>query len=296
MRKLILICFSSICLFSLTTSAQIYPNIGQFHLAQLYYNPAYAGSSTQLRAVGIHRSQWAKLPGAPNTQLIAVDKPLGKKVGGGLLIHRHQIGDTWQVGLSANASYRVNLGRETYLQFGLKAGAYQVDFAFNNAFRWDENDPYLISNSGRGIIGTVGTGAYFKKKSFYVGLGVPDLVVMDPNKLYYDQSSGKSLLKRNFFFNSGIKINISEFIALEPHILVRYYPSRPLNYYANLSVIFNQTFTAGAGFVYPKGLALYTHVNVSPKFILGYRYELNANTFGNQSYGSNEILIRYGFN
>lgn len=284
-----------VVLLPFLSKAQIYPTIGQFHQAALYYNPGYAGSATNLRAVGIHRSQWAKLPGAPNTQLVAIDLPLGKKVGGGALVHRHQIADTWQIGLAANASYRINVGRETFVQLGLKAGLYQVDFSFSNDFRWDENDAYLVPNAGRGMLATIGTGAYFKKKSFYAGIGIPDLVVVDPNKLYVDATTNKSLLKRNIFFHSGIKINISEFIAVEPHILLRYYPTRPLNYYANLSVIFNQTFTAGIGFVFPKGLALYTYVNVSPKLILGYRYEISANTFGIQSYGTNEILIRYGF-
>ena len=287
-----------VCVSSLLGYSQIYPNIGQFQNAQLFYNPAYAGSGTQARACGINRVQWTKYPGAPSTQLLTADAPLGKNVGGGVVFDRFQIGNIVQINASVNASYRINTGRESFLQFGLKGGISQINFGAGvlSEFRWDENDPLITPNMNRGVIGTFGTGLYFKKKSFYAGLSVPDLVMIDPNKLYYDNASNKSLVKKNIFFNTGFKVNLSEFIAIQPNILVRYYATRPLNYYLNLSVIFNQTFTAGVGYVYPRGAALYTNVNVTPKIILGYRYEYNATSFGLGNYGSNEILIKYGFN
>jgi type IX secretion system PorP/SprF family membrane protein len=280
---------------ALSAEAQIYPNIGQFQNVLLYYNPAYAGSGTQFRATGIYRNQWTKYPGSPNTQVITAEAPIGKNVGGGAVLNRHAIGNTLQINFSASASYRIKTGRESFVQFGLKAGISQLNFGVGSAFTWDENDPYLSPNANKGIIGTFGAGVFYKKKSFYAGLSVPDLVMIDPNKLYYDESSNKSLAKKNFFFVSGIKLNVTDFIALQPHILVRYYPTRPLNYYLNLSVIFNQTFTAGIGYMYPKAMALYTNVNVTPKIMLGYRYEFNTSGFALGNYGSSEILVRYGF-
>ncbi len=282
------------------TQAQIYPVIGQFQNALLYYNPAYAGSGSHMRATGIYRAQSSKYPKAPNTQLITIDAPLGKNVGGGLALSRYSVGDFYQVNVSANASYQIKTGRESFLQFGLKGGISQVDFGITNAlFRWDQDDAYLSSNATKGIIGTVGAGAYYKKKSFYAGLSMPDLVMIDPNKLYTDKTTNKSLIKKNIFFMSGIKFNITDFIAIQPNILVRYYPTRPINYYVNVSVIFNQTFTAGAGYVYSNVMALYSNVNVTPKILLGYRYEFSIAPNATATYnsgGSSEILIRYGFN
>ncbi|WP_018342033.1 PorP/SprF family type IX secretion system membrane protein [Cytophaga aurantiaca] len=292
MKKTLLL-FLILAAFS--AQAQIYPNIGQFQNVLLYYNPAYAGSGTQFRATGIYRTQWTKYPGAPNTQVVTAEAPLGKNVGGGIVLNRHSIGNTLQINFSASASYRIKTGRESFVQFGLKAGISQINFGAGSAFIWDENDPYLSPNSTKGIISTFGAGVFYKKKSFYAGLSIPDLVLIDPNKLYHDEASNKSLAKKNFFFMSGIKFNVTDFIALQPNVLVRYYPTRPLNYYINLSVIFNQTFTAGVGFMYPKALALYTNVNVTPKIILGYRYEFNTSGFALGNYGSSEILVRYGF-
>ncbi|ABG57816.1 PorP/SprF family type IX secretion system membrane protein [Cytophaga hutchinsonii] len=292
MKKILLLLLS---LSAFAVQAQIYPNIGQFQNVLLYYNPAYAGSGTQIRATGIYRSQWSKYPGAPNTQVITVEAPLGKNIGGGAVLNRHAIANTLQLNFSGNVSYRIKTGRESFVQFGLKAGISQINFGAGTAFKWDENDPYISSNANRGIIGTFGAGVFYKKKSFYAGLSVPDLVLIDANKLYYDDATNKSLVKKNFFFISGIKLNVTDFIALQPNVLVRYYPTRPLNYYINLSVIFNQTFTAGIGFMYPKAMALYTNVNITPKIVLGYRYEFNTSGFALGNYGSSEILVRYGF-
>jgi type IX secretion system PorP/SprF family membrane protein len=291
MKKILLLFLSAA---ALSTEAQIYPNIGQFQNVLLYYNPAYAGSGTQFRATGIYRNQWTKYPGSPNTQVITAEAPLGKNVGGGIVLNRHAIGNTLQVNFSANVSYRIKTGRESFVQFGLKAGISQINFGAGSSFVWDENDPGLLSNANKGIIGTFGAGVFYKKKSFYAGLSIPDLVLIDPNKLYYDASTNKSLAKKNFFFIAGVKLKVTDFIALQPNVLVRYYPTRPLNYYINLSVIFNQTFTAGVGFMYPKALALYTNVNITPKIILGYRYEFNTPGFALGNYGSSEILVRYG--
>ena len=293
MKKIILFVLCALPLFA---TAQIYPNIGQFHNALLYYNPAYAGSGTQIRATGIYRTQWTKYPGAPNTQVVTVEAPLGKNVGGGVVLNRHAIGNILQINFSANASYRIKTGRESFVQFGLKAGISQMNFGAGSSTVWDENDPYISANTNKGIIGTFGAGVFYKKKSFYAGLSIPDLVLIDPNKLYYDEATNKSLVKKNFFFITGVKLNLTDFIALQPNVLIRYYPTRPLNYYLNLSVIFNQTFTAGVGFMYPKALALYTNVNITPKLILGYRYEFNTSGFALGNYGSSEILVRYGFN
>ena len=296
MKKILLLIS---CIFALSAHAQIYPNIGQFQNVLLYYNPAYAGSGTQLRATGVYRAQSNKFPKTPNTQLITVEAPLGKNVGGGVVVGRHAIGDFSQITFSANASYQIKTGRESSLQFGLKGGISQIDFGVNKAFKWDDNDPFFNSNATKGIISTFGAGVYYKKQTFYAGLSIPDLILIDPNKLYTDKTTDKSLVKRNIFFISGIKFNVTDFIAIQPHVMVRYYAGRPLNYYVNLSTIFNQTFTAGIGYVYQNVLGLYTSVNVTPKILLGYRYEFSVAPSSNTNYnsgGSNEILIRYGFN
>jgi type IX secretion system PorP/SprF family membrane protein len=293
MKKIV---FLLLFIGSITCQAQIFPHIGQFQEMQIYFNPAYAGSGSGLRANAFHRSQWSKIPNAPNTQIVTAEAPLGKNVGGGAVIDRHQAGNYLKVSLALNASYRIKTGRESFFQFGLKAGISRADFGVGKAFKWDENDPELVPKDNRGTLATFGAGVYYKKKSFFAGISVPDLVTVDPHKLYYDSTNNKSLLKRNFTLISGIKVNVNDFISLQPNVMLRYYPTRPLNYYMNLSVIFNQTFTAGLGFVFPEGVSIYSKINISPKLKLGYRYEYNLSKFTLNNFSSNEILVAYGFN
>ena len=283
-------------LISTASIAQVYSTIGQFQTTQLYFNPAYAGASASLRANVLHRSQWSKFPGAPNTQLITADLPLSRNLGGGLVIYRHQVGNATDLTLNANVSYRIKTGENSFFQFGLKVGVSSISNGVDAAFRWDNEDSYLNAVATRGTMIRMGPGGYYKRKHFYAGFSAPDLVFLDPQKVYTDPLSNKTTLKRNFFFVTGTKKSLSEFIAIQPNFMAKYYVGRPMNLYMNLGFEFNQTFTAGVGLVYPLGYGVYTRVAVSPKLKLGFRYELASKSFQLGSYGSSEIMLSYGFN
>jgi type IX secretion system PorP/SprF family membrane protein len=285
-------------LFVVTFSAkgQLSPTIGQFQYLQLYYNPAYAGSSSGLNANVVHRSQWTSLKGAPNTQLLTVEAPLGRNVGIGGVINRYKIGSQLLLDVNLNVSYRIKFDKETFFQFGLKAGMSYVNNNFDQAFVWDENDAYIGMNSNRGTLFRIGPGGYFKKRKFYIGVSSPDLLFIDPNKVFYDNQENTSTLRRNFFLITGIKKNINEFIAIEPSFMLRYYHGRPLNAYLNVGFEFNQTFVAGVSYGSPLSFGAFTRVSISPKLKIGYRYEFSNEAIKLDNYGSNEIQISYGFN
>ncbi|WP_128755401.1 PorP/SprF family type IX secretion system membrane protein, partial [Aquimarina sediminis] len=59
-------------------------------------NPAYAGSRGVLSIMGLHRSQWVGLDGAPRTQTLTLNTPLGgsERLGLGLSIVNDEIGPT----------------------------------------------------------------------------------------------------------------------------------------------------------------------------------------------------------
>lgn len=283
-------------LFTLKAFSQLSPTIGQFQYVQLYYNPAYAGTSTGLVANMVHRSQWTSLKGAPNTQLLTVEAPIGRNVGLGGVINRYKIGSQFLLDVNANVSYRIKIDKESFFQFGLKVGVSFVNNNFDQAFVWDANDAYISMNSNKGTLLRIGPGAYYKKKKFYVGLSSPDLFFVDPNKVFYDNEDNTSTLKRNLFLITGIKKDINEFIAFEPSIMFRYYQGKPINYYINIGFEFNQTFVAGVSFISPLGFGAYTRIAISPKFKIGYRYEFSNEAIKLDNYGSNEIQISYGFN
>ncbi len=67
-----------ILLGSSNVFSQQLPQFTQYMFNTISINPAYAGSRETLSLVGLHRSQWAGLDGAPTTQTLSIHSPLEK--------------------------------------------------------------------------------------------------------------------------------------------------------------------------------------------------------------------------
>ena len=60
-----------------TNYAQQDAQYTQYMYNTISVNPAYAGSRGVMSILGLHRSQWVGLDGAPRTQTLSVHTPLG---------------------------------------------------------------------------------------------------------------------------------------------------------------------------------------------------------------------------
>ncbi len=289
-----LICVTVLMGVFTTSNAQLMTSIGQFQYAELTYNPAYSGSATSIRGQLINRNQYVQIEGAPNSQYLTVDAPIGSKLGLGGVVQTQKIGNIRGNGLSVSLSYRVKLDKESFLQFGLSGGGNHFSGDLNEAFVWDDNDE-SINNFQSGMIFKIGAGAYYRYKKIHVGLSSPDLVKADPNKVFYDEEAGKSNLGTNLIFNSGVEVYINEFTSFLPNVMLRYYANRPLNYYLNLGIELNQTVIVGFSLVDQSAYGLYTRVSVSPKIKLGFHYEIANGSHELGSVSTNELTLSYGF-
>ena len=80
-------------LFAVQMQAQQDPQYTQYMYNTVAINPAYAGNRGVTSIVGLHRSQWVGLDGAPRTQSLSVHSPIGEgKVGLGLSIVNDALG------------------------------------------------------------------------------------------------------------------------------------------------------------------------------------------------------------
>jgi type IX secretion system PorP/SprF family membrane protein len=92
----------------LTASASFAQQDAQF--TQYMYNtininPAYAGSRGVMSIFGLHRTQWVGLDGAPVTNAVSLNSPIGESnVGIGLSAINDRIGPTVENTLSADIS------------------------------------------------------------------------------------------------------------------------------------------------------------------------------------------------
>lgn len=294
MKKITSITFL-LLFFSYKGFCQFLPVIGQFQYAQLVYNPAYAGSSTNLRCNMFYRSQFIGVKGSASSQVLTVDAPVANQLGAGLTLYRYQVGATRQVALSGSLTYRIKFNKEAFFQFGMRAGVSWFRNNFNSAFVWDSGDELIQQSLSGGSVLRIGSGGFFKRKKFYVGLSAPDLLYADINKVFYDANKGKSTLRRNFVFNTGTEIYINEFTSLQPAILIRYYAGQPLDYFVNVGVELNQTVIIGASSNYPVSAGAYTRVSVSPKIKIGYQYEFSLKRNALGPFNTNEFIFSYGF-
>ncbi|SNS42683.1 PorP/SprF family type IX secretion system membrane protein, partial [Dokdonia pacifica] len=74
-------------------NAQQDPQYSQYIYNTVAINPAYAGNRGVTSIVGLHRSQWVGLDGAPRTQSLSIHSPISEsKVGLGLSIVNDALG------------------------------------------------------------------------------------------------------------------------------------------------------------------------------------------------------------
>jgi type IX secretion system PorP/SprF family membrane protein len=284
---------ASVVLLPAVAFSQQYPSVGFFTNTQLFFNPGYAGSGEGIRAVGIYRAQWSGVTGAPQTQIVAVDGPLGRGIGLGATVSRDKFFSYSQVDIMPSVSYRINVGPETYVQAGLRAGASIVNFS-NEVFQWDDNDPLKNSQGRNGVVPRIGVGFFFKAPKYFAGLSAPDLVNIDSKKIFYDNSTNKKTIKTNYFLTAGARVDISEYITFVPNVLVRAYANRPMYASINAGFEFNQTVLFGVGYIHSNGFAAYTMIGFTPKLKAGYRFEYSPSDANIGKFSTNEIVISYG--
>ena len=94
-------------------------------------NPAYAGSRNVLSIFGLHRTQWVGLDGAPVTNNININTPIGSNIGVGLGIVNDKIGVSDENNISADFSYTIQASDSYKLAFGLKASANILNIDFS---------------------------------------------------------------------------------------------------------------------------------------------------------------------
>jgi type IX secretion system PorP/SprF family membrane protein len=285
--------FAVVFLFPfLQVEAQQYPSIGFFSHGQLLFNPAYAGSGEGVRGMALYRAQWSGVQGAPQTQLVNVDAPVGRGIGLGLSMSHDKFYSYRQYDINPNVSYRVNIGPESYVQAGLRLGVSIVNFG-QDIFQWDSNDPLKDNEVRNGVVTRVGTGLFYKSPKWFAGVSAPDIVSVDSKKVFTDNTGSKTITK-NYIVTAGGRVNLSEYITFVPNVLFRYYSSRPTYVSLNAGFEFNQTVLFGVGYLYPNGIAAYTLIGLTPKLKAGYRFEYSPSAADIGKFSTSEIMISYG--
>lgn len=269
--------------------------MSQYMFNGLLLNPAYAGTHDYFSVSGLHRSQWVNFEESPVSQVFSLEGPIaGDKLGVGLLISNDQLGVTSALDVSANFSYKLNLGAGK-LSLGLRAGLSNYTANLNDLVVWDTDDPLYAQGDISGeLVTKFGFGAYYYTDKFFAGLSVPTIASLDDN-IIDDASDADNYFTQHYYLHSGYVIEASSVLAIKPSILVKYEPAAPVEVDINCNLLFFEKFWLGAGYRTGDALIGMVEYNVTPQLRAGYAYDFTLTDIADYSSGSHEIMIAYDF-
>ena len=278
------------------TEAQQDPQYTQYMYNTMSVNPAYAGSNDHTVITLLGRTQWVGLAGAPDSQTLSYDTPLGYSgVGLGVNLTNDQIGPAQEIYLDANISYTVRFSENSNLAFGLKLGGRHlaIDWSKGTALQQERIFDQNVSE----FLPTIGAGVYFYKSNWYAGISVPNILRTN----HYDDtiatvSNGNGDLaeeRLHFFGIFGYVFDLSENIKFKPATLVKVVNGAPLSIDVSGNFLFNEKFTAGLAWRWDDSISALIGLQATENLNIGFAYDLTTSNYSNYNSGTYELMIRW---
>lgn len=276
---------------SVGANAQQLPQFTQYMYNTIAINPAYAGNRDAISVVGLHRSQWAGIEGAPVTQTLSIHSPLrNEKIGLGLSIINDNIGYEDYTYAYADFSYTINLSEATTLSFGLKGG--MSYYNLEEELLVDvPNDPFFNGDTFNRWTPNFGAGLYLSSQNWYLGLSAPKFINNDNNDL--EGSEYVALEQVHYYLTGGYVFDLNETLKLRPTSMFKYTDGAPLSVDISSTLIFNEKIYLGANYRFDDAVGGFVDFQVLPSFRVGYGYEYSISDLQPYTSGSHEILLIY---
>jgi len=277
--------------------AQQDPQFSQYMFNPLSINPGYAGSRGVMNGALVYRQQWVSFPGAPNTQVFAINTPMRKgKVGMGMEVLRDQIGPKTSVGAYLSYAYRIPLGKGK-LAFGLGAGLLNYRVNWDEITYKDQSDPYSQLSGESKMLPDFKFGMYFNNKKFYAGFSATHLNRAQYGHFISDSLVSTASLQPHSFFTIGRAFSVSPTITFSPSLMARYVVGTQIaSVDLNLNFRYKEVLWFGASFRSEKSIIVLAQYNISEKFKVGYSYDVPFGKLRNYQSGSHEIMLGFDLN
>ncbi len=293
--SLIVLLFSLDCTF-----AQQDAQFTQYMYNTMSVNPAYAGSRGQLSALGLYRSQWVGLEGAPKTATINLHSPIrNSRLGYGISIVHDEIGEgvVQETYFDALVSYTIDVSFDGKLSFGLKAGGnlLNLDFVGLQGYELEAVDVDNIENR---FAPNIGLGVYYHTNKFYLGLSVPNLFETEHFSEDNEDPDTVNFLSKerlNFYLITGYVFDIHPDWKFKPALLTKAVSGAPLQLDVSANFMFNDKLTLGAAYRWDAALSGLIGFQISDQFMVGLAYDRETTDLGGTQFndGSFEIFLRY---
>jgi type IX secretion system PorP/SprF family membrane protein len=268
--------------------------VSQYMFNGLFLNPAYAGSHDYWGATALHRTQWLNFPGAPRSNMLAIDGPIkGKNMGLGFQFINDATGLLATNEIAANYSYYIKLNDKDHrLAFGLRAGIRNETFNANGLQNVDLSDPLYQGNQSYWIP-RVNFGVYYYTQKAYIGLSSHNLISIDERRKLNSDAG----LKRHYFLNAGYVFNVTSngFVKFKPSLLVKYQAAAPLQADINAHFLFNDRFWLGVSYRTNAAFVAMAEFQITQQLRIGYAFDATTSSIRSYQQGSHEIMLGYDF-
>lgn len=285
---------------SITCHGQQDAQYTQYMYNTISVNPAYAGSRDAINITGLYRNQWVGIGGAPITQTLSINSPIGRnnKVGLGLSIVNDKIGPTQETYIDIDFSYTINTSIEGQLAFGLKAGGHLLDVNFDDLNQYTNSDILLDSNIDNKFSPNVGVGLYYHTEKLYLGVSAPNLLTTE----HFDESSNDNTASSflaaervNYYAIAGYVFNINASTKFKPAALVKAVSGAPLQVDVSANFMMYDKLTLGLAYRWSAALSAQIGFQFSDSIMLGFAYDWETTALGDTEFnaGSYEFFLRY---
>jgi type IX secretion system PorP/SprF family membrane protein len=262
----------------------------QYMYNTINVNPAYAGSRGVMSIFGLHRTQWVGLDGAPVTNALSINTPLGEsRVGMGLSFVTDRIGPTNTHNISADISYTVPMNETLKLSFGIKATANLFNLDLNKLNPLDPADDNLQAFDNK-FSPNIGAGVYLHSEKGYFGLSIPNFL---EDTKYNDNEYAVFKQRMNFYAIGGYVFDITPTIKFKPAVLTKVVTGSPLQVDLSGNFMFFDKLMLGAAYRWDAAVSALAGFQVTDGLFIGYGYDLETTNLKRYNSGSHEVFLRF---
>lgn len=301
--------------------AQQRPQYTQYIFNNYLLNPAISGIENYIDLKAGYRTQWTGLDGAPVTNYISVNAPLGKNFlsgdansfGGqennpmsrsylqnymaaephhGIGMHAvlDRAGPISRVDVNATYAYHLGLSEKLNIALGVAVGISKVSLDYSKITLENSQDPAIVATETDRLKPDLGAGLWIYGPQYFVGLSAQQLLGQTLNFTNNSQyTQGKAV--PHFFLTAGYKIFLADDIAAVPSVMIKRVSPAPNSYDANLKLAFRDKFWLGGSYRHNDSFSALAGFNVSYLFNLSYSYDFTTSDLGNVSSGTHEIVL-----
>ncbi len=286
------IAFFILTLHLISGYGQQLPQMSQYLLDDIIFNPSSLGTKPSDRIVLHHRSQWIGFDGAPITQFISYNGSFNGNMGLGGYIMNDITGPTRRLSFNLGYAYHFDITRKTKISLGLMATLMQYGIDGNKITLYNQYDPSIYQGySDKSWKPDVSVGGLIYNKNFYAGISVIQLITARVH-LYENQPFNATVpLVQHFYLFSGYGIALNDEFKVTPSLAMHGTLSSPLQFDVMAQGDYKNLVSAALTYRYKDAIILMLGTKVKEIFMIAYSFDIIVSPLRKSNSGSHEIVL-----